>query len=90
MTELAPTEKKAQILKESNRRHPMRNLVVFLLILYIGVCFGLIARRHGKNPWLYGILSVISPLNLFLLGWLAFCRCRGGSSKIIVLPPESR
>jgi hypothetical protein len=64
----------------------MRHLAVLLLILYIGTCFGLIARRHGKNPWLYGVLSVISPLNLLLLGWLAFGRCRGVGT--IILPPE--
>ncbi|HWI40816.1 MAG TPA: hypothetical protein VNX25_04955 [Verrucomicrobiae bacterium] len=39
----------------------MRFFMAALLVLYIGVCFGLIARRHGKNPWVYGILSVVSP-----------------------------
>lgn len=55
----------------------MFRLGFLFLLLYVGVCFGLIARKHGKNPWLYGLLSVISPLNLILLGWLAFSRCDG-------------
>lgn len=53
----------------------MRLMSLFILVLYIAVCFGLIARKHGKNPWLYGLISVVSPLNLILLGWLAFFRC---------------
>lgn len=43
-----------------------------LVILYIAVCFGKIAARYGKNPLLYGLLSVISPLNLIILGIWAF------------------
>ena len=46
--------------------------VVF--IVYIAVCFGKIAEKHGRNPILYGILSVISPINLIILGIWAFSR----------------
>jgi hypothetical protein len=40
------------------------NLAV-LLLAYVAVCFGKIAAKHGKNPILYGILSII-------LGYWAF------------------
>jgi hypothetical protein len=43
-------------------------------IVYIGLCAGLIAAKHGKNPFLYGLMAVISPLNLVLLGVWAFGR----------------
>jgi hypothetical protein len=43
-----------------------------LLAIYIAVCFGKIAAKYGKNPILYGLLSVISPLNLIILGYWAF------------------
>ena len=42
------------------------------LLLYIAVCFGKIAARNGKNPFLYGLLSIISPINLIILGIWAF------------------
>jgi hypothetical protein len=42
------------------------------LVIYIAVCFGKIAARHGKNPILYGFLSIISPINLIILGIWAF------------------
>ena len=45
---------------------------ILILIIYIAVCFGKIAAKHGKNPLLYGILSVISPVNLLILGYWAF------------------
>ena len=38
------------------------------VLIYIAVCFGKIAARHGKNPFLYGFLSIISPINLLILG----------------------
>jgi hypothetical protein len=43
-----------------------------LIASYIAVCFGRIAAKHGKNPWLFGILSIISPVNLIILGYWAF------------------
>jgi hypothetical protein len=36
------------------------------------VCFGKIASKYGKNPILYVILSIISPINLIILGYWAF------------------
>jgi hypothetical protein len=47
-------------------------IVVGLIAAYIAVCGGMIAAKHGRNPVLYGILSVVSPVNLILLGYLAF------------------
>lgn len=47
-------------------------ILISILIVYIAVCFGKIAAKHGKNPLLYGILSVISPVNLLILGYWAF------------------
>jgi hypothetical protein len=45
-----------------------------VVLAYIAVCFGRIAGKHGRNPILYGILSIISPVNLILLGVWAFSR----------------
>ena len=50
----------------------MHFILVAALVVYIAVCCGKIAAKHGKNPWLYGILSVISPINLIILGYWAF------------------
>jgi len=47
-------------------------IVVLIVLIYVAVCFGKIAAKHGKNPFLYGILSVISPVNLIILGYWAF------------------
>ncbi|MEW5817986.1 MAG: hypothetical protein AB1798_21660 [Spirochaetota bacterium] len=52
--------------------HVFGGIGVFLIIVYIAVCFGKIAAKHGKNPVLYGVLSVISPINLVILGYWAF------------------
>ncbi len=41
-------------------------------IIYLGLCAGLIAQKHGKNPVLYGLGAVISPINLIILGVWAF------------------
>ncbi len=41
------------------------------LIGYIAVCFALVARRNGLNPWLWGALAVVSPVNLIVLGYWA-------------------
>ena len=49
-------------------------VVVTLLVLYTGLCFGKIAAKHGKNPILFGILSIISPINLIILGYWAFSK----------------
>jgi hypothetical protein len=47
-------------------------MVVILIAVYIAICFGKIAGQYGKNPILYGILSIITPINLIILGYWAF------------------
>ena len=47
-------------------------ILISLLAVYIAVCFGKIAAKHGRNPLLYGLLSLISPVNLIILGYWAF------------------
>jgi membrane protein DedA with SNARE-associated domain len=47
-------------------------VVVVIVLLYVAVCFGKIAAEHGKDPILYGIVSIISPVNLIILGYWAF------------------
>jgi len=47
-------------------------VLVTVVAVYVGVCIGRIAGRQGRNPWLFGILGTISPINLVLLGILAF------------------
>jgi hypothetical protein len=52
--------------------------IVFGVIAYIAVCFGLVARRHGRNPWLWAGIAVTSPINLIVLGyWAAVGRLPG-------------
>ncbi len=48
--------------------------IFILVILYIAVCFGKIAAKNGKNPILFVSLSVISPINLIILGIWAFSK----------------
>lgn len=45
-----------------------------MVTLYIAICFGKIAAKNGKNPILWGILSVLSPVNLIILGIWAFSK----------------
>lgn len=47
-------------------------VVVAIILIYVAICFGKIAAKHGKNPILFGILSIISPVNLIILGYWAF------------------
>ena len=47
-------------------------VLVAVLLIYIAVCFGKIAAKHGKNPILFGILSIVQPVNLIILGYWAF------------------
>ncbi|MFH0789484.1 MAG: hypothetical protein V2B13_17985 [Pseudomonadota bacterium] len=47
-------------------------IIIALIVIYVAICFGKIAAKHGKNPCLYGLLSIISPINLVLLGYWAF------------------
>jgi hypothetical protein len=42
--------------------------ILFITLIYIAVCFGKIAAKHGMNPLRYGVLSIISPINLVILG----------------------
>jgi high-affinity Fe2+/Pb2+ permease len=42
------------------------------VVIYVAVCFGAIAAKHGKNPILYGFFAVFFPVNLFVLGYWAF------------------
>ena len=57
---------------------------VGLLAMYVAVCFGKIAAKHGRNPILYGILSLISPVNLIMLGVWAFSKSdsQGSTSSV--------
>lgn len=45
--------------------------IVFSIIVYFAVCFGLIARRNGRNPFIWGVLSVLTPINAIILGYWA-------------------
>ncbi|MFQ6008005.1 MAG: hypothetical protein ACE5K8_03550 [Candidatus Zixiibacteriota bacterium] len=47
-------------------------ILAFIIVIYMAVCFGKIAAKHGKNPILYGVLSIITPVNLIILGYWAF------------------
>jgi len=47
-------------------------IITVIVCIYIAVCFGKIAAKHGKNPIPFGILSIISPINLIILGFWAF------------------
>jgi hypothetical protein len=47
-------------------------IVVFIIVVYVAVCFGKVAAKHGKNPILYGVLSIVTPVNLIILGYWAF------------------
>ena len=47
-------------------------MMMAIVFIYIAVCFGKIAAKHGKNPILFGIISIISPINLIILGYWAF------------------
>jgi hypothetical protein len=46
--------------------------LAILIALYVAVCFGRIAKKHGWNPRLYGLLSIVSPVNPIILGYWAF------------------
>ena len=59
-----------------------------LLLAYVAVCFGRIAGKHGRNPILYGVLSIISPVNLILLGIWAFSRRENDNERLTDLIPR--
>ena len=52
-----------------------------IILAYVAVCFGKIAAKHGRNPVLYGVLSIISPVNLAILGCWAFSNTSTGKEK---------
>ena len=47
-------------------------IILPIIFVYVAVCFGKIAAKYGKNPFLFGILSIITPINLIILGYWAF------------------
>ena len=47
-------------------------IILPIIFVYVAVCFGKIATKYGKNPLLFGILSIITPINLIILGYWAF------------------
>jgi len=47
-------------------------VILPIILVYVAVCFGKIAAKYGKNPLLFGILSVITPINLIILGYCTF------------------
>jgi hypothetical protein len=53
---------------------PWQVAILLAVIVYVGACFGLLARRHGRNPILWGALSILSPVNLVILGYWAVTR----------------
>lgn len=55
--------------------------VLGAMIIYIGLCAGMIAAKHGKNPLLYGLMAVITPFNLIVLGWWAFGKFERGTGS---------
>lgn len=56
-------------------------ILVAVMVVYVGLCAGMIAQKHGKNPVLYGLMSVISPLNLIILGVWAFGKFESKDDK---------
>jgi len=57
--------------KEMSNMNTLGWVVTAIVCIYIAVC-SMIAGKHGKNPILFGILSIISPINLIILGYWAF------------------
>jgi len=51
---------------------PFHYIVLSVLILYVAVCFGKIAAKNGRSPILWGIVSLIIPINLIVLTYWAF------------------
>ena len=58
--------------KEMSNMNSLGWMIAVIVCIYIAVCFGKVAAKHGKNPILFGILSIISPINLIILGYWAF------------------
>ncbi len=57
--------------------------LLLAIVIYIVVCFGRIASSHNKNPVVYGIISILFPINLIILGyWAFFANSKGQSLSI--------
>ena len=52
-------------------------VLVAILLIYIALSFGKIAAKHGRNPILFGILSIVQPVNLIILGYWGFSDFEG-------------
>ena len=50
----------------------MRSIVVFVYLLGMGMLFGKIAARLGRNPILFGLLFFVPLANLAVMAVLAF------------------
>jgi hypothetical protein len=48
-----------------------RGVIAVVLVAY-AICFGKIAARLGRNPFVYGLLVLIPGVNLLAMAWLAF------------------
>ena len=58
--------------KRKEMMDTLGKIILPIILIYIAVCFGKIAAKYGKNPLLFGILSIITPINLIILGYWAF------------------
>lgn len=58
--------------------------LVLLVMVYPAVCIARIANKLGRNGLSYGLLSVVPPMPLVLLGVLAF----GGGPPDGIRPPR--
>jgi len=47
-------------------------IILPIILVYVTVRFGEIVAKHGKNPFLFGILPISTPMNLIILGYWAF------------------
>ncbi len=50
---------------------PWQMVLILGIIAYVAICFGMVAKRYGRNPFLWGLLSVLSPVNGIILGFWA-------------------
>lgn len=46
-------------------------VILPIILVYVAVCFGKIAAKYGKNPFLFDIFSIITLINLIILGYWA-------------------
>jgi hypothetical protein len=55
-------------------------------MIYVGICAGKIAEKHGKNPFLYGLGAVISPINFDNSGHLGLRQVRAKGEVTLFVP----